>query len=101
MLVVQTSLRYELWNGDIDFGKWVPLEAFRYLPFRFNLSMNNDVGVANDPFNAYPNPLNRRALWGGGFGLDFIFYYDFVFSLQYSRNILGEGGIFLDFSAGL
>ncbi len=100
--ILRSNLRFEIWRGNIEFGEWVFIEAFRTLPFRVNLSLANDVGVANDPFvNRQVNPLSNRLLYGGGLGLDFIFYYDFVFRVSYQYNDLGEGGFIVDFSLGL
>ena len=100
--MLRSNLRFEIWRGNIEFGKWVFIEAFRTLPFRLNLSVANDIGVANDPFaNRQVNPLSNRLLYGGGVGLDFIFYYDFVFRVSYQYNDLGEGNLILDFSLGL
>ncbi|PSR15253.1 MAG: hypothetical protein DA408_02210 [Bacteroidetes bacterium] len=99
MALLRSNLRFQIWRGNISFGKWVFIDSFRELPFRFNLSLSNDLGIVNDPFGTRSgNPLNNQLLWGGGLGLDFVFYYDFVFRLQYSVNELGEGGFFLDFN---
>lgn len=98
---LRKSVRFNIWKGNITFGKWVFLESFRELPFHFNLSMSSDLGYANSPFNTQPNPLNNQLLWGGGMGIDLVFYYDFVLRLQYSGNRIGDRGFFLDFDIGI
>lgn len=98
---LRKSVRFNIWKGNITFGKWVFLESFRELPFHFNLSMSSDLGYANSPFNTQPNPLNNQLLWGGGVGIDLVFYYDFVLRLQYSANKIGDRGFFLDFELGI
>ncbi|WP_367391666.1 BamA/TamA family outer membrane protein [Lewinella sp. LCG006] len=98
---LRKSVRFNIWKGNITFGKWVFLESFRELPFHFNLSMSSDIGYANSPFNTQPNPLNNQLLWGGGIGIDLVFYYDFVLRLQYSGNKIGDRGFFLDFELGI
>lgn len=98
---LRKSVRLNIWKGNISFGKWVFLESFRELPFHFNLSMSSDLGYANSPFNTQPNPLNNQLLWGGGIGIDLVFYYDFVLRLQYSANKEGDRGFFLDFELGI
>lgn len=98
---LRKSIRFELWKGDITFGKWVFLESFRQLPFRFNLSLSSDLGYANSPFDNGTNTLNNQLLWGGGIGIDLVFYYDFVLRLQYSVNEIGDRGFFLDFDIGI
>ena len=63
--------------------------------------MSSDLGYANSPFNTQPNTLNNQLLWGGGLGIDLVFYYDFVLRLQYSANKEGDRGFFLDFELGI
>lgn len=95
------NVRFRVWEGDITFGKWVFIEAFRQFPFHLNLTFSNDLGYVNSPFNTRENPLNNQLLWGGGVGLDFVFYYDFVLGIRYNGNHLGDRGIFLDFDIGI
>ena len=98
---LRKNVRFRLWEGDITFGKWVFIEAFRQFPFHFNFSLSSDLGYVNSPFNTRPNPLNNTLLWGGGVGIDLVFYYDFVLRVQYNGNHLGDRGIFLDFEIGI
>ncbi len=95
MALLKTSLRFRLWETGIDFGKLIPISAFRSMPVRFHLSLNNDVGYANDPFTGKHNFLDNRMLWGGGLGLDIVLYYDKVIQIEYSFNDLMENGLFL------
>lgn len=101
MALFRSNLRIQLLKGQLNFGKWVFLEAFRQLPFQINASFSNDIGYVNAPFNQSNSSLSNRVLWGGGVGLDFVFYYDFVFRIQYSVNQFGQTGIFLDFDLGI
>ncbi len=96
--LLKTSLHYSIWEGNLNFGRIVPIQAFRQMPLRLFLSLNNDVGFANSPFNALENPLNNRLMWGGGLGLDIVIYYDKVLQIEYSFNDLLENGLFLHFS---
>ncbi len=92
---LKSNLRWELFNGQINFGKLMPLPAFRTMPLKLYFSVNNDFGYANDPFLKEVNFLNNRLLWGGGFGLDIVLYYDKVIQVEYSFNQLFENGLFL------
>ncbi|MEL7121697.1 MAG: POTRA domain-containing protein [Bacteroidota bacterium] len=95
MIYTKMSLRFEIINRTVKFGKIVPMEAFRLMPLRVMLSINNDLGYVNGPFARDQNPFNNRLLWGRGIGLDFVVYYNKVFSFEYSFNHLNEGGLFL------
>lgn len=101
MGLLRSNLRWQLFKGNVTFGKWVFLESFRKLPFQVNASFSSDLGYVNSPFNTGNNPLNNKLLWGGGAGLDFLLYYNIVFRVQYSVNQRGETGIFLDFDLGI
>lgn len=101
MGVLRSSFRYQLLNQQFNFGRLIPLEAYRRMPLKLYLSLNNDIGYVNDPYDPGQNFLNNRLLWGGGLGLDFIFYYDKVLRFEYSFNHLMEGGLFLHFNLGI
>lgn len=95
--LAKTSLRYELFKKEFNFGKYMPLEQFRLMPLRIYLTLNNDFGYVNAPEYDNYGFLNNKWLWGGGLGLDFVVYYDKVFQIQYSFNDLLEHGLFIHF----
>ena len=95
MVLGRSALRLQLLEWGLDFGKAVPIQAFRKMPVRFYLSLNNDLGYANDPYTGQLNALSNRLLWGGGIGLDIVLYYDKVIQIEYSFNDLMENGLFL------
>ncbi len=93
---VKTSLRYSLLRQELDFGRLMPIRQFRVMPIKLFFSLNGDFGYVNDPFVRRDlNPMSNRPLWGGGPGLDFIFFYDKVLRIEYSFNHLRERGLFL------
>lgn len=96
----KTSLRFEIFNKKINFGKLSPFKALRVMPTRVYLSLNNDFGYANDPFYNINNPISNKMLWGRGVGLDIMVYYALVVQMEYSFNHLGERGVFLHIRAG-
>lgn len=93
----KTSLRFQLFDKKVNWGKFMPLKTFRKMPIRIYLSLNNDTGYVND--NQYPelNPLGNIWLWGGGLGLDIILFHDKVLQIEYSMNHLKEKGLFLHY----
>jgi hypothetical protein len=101
MTLFRSNVRFEVLRGQIEFGKWVFLEAFRQLPFRLNLSLGYDLAYVNSPFNTGNNPLNNRWLSGVAPGLDLILYYDYAFRIQYSYNDQGNGSVVLGFRLGI
>lgn len=101
MAMVNSSLHFRLLSGRINFGKLVPVESFRILPFKLYLAWNNDVGYVNNPYSGANNPFTNTLLWGGGLGLNILLYYDMVFRIEYSFNRRGESGIFFNFNSPL
>ncbi len=93
--ILRSSMRFGLFDLELHFGRTMPIQAFRNMPIRFNLALNNDFGYARNPAARQFNPLNNRVLWGGGIGLDIILYYDKVIRIEYSINDLLEKGLFL------
>ncbi|RMF04418.1 MAG: hypothetical protein D6772_00605 [Bacteroidetes bacterium] len=101
MALLRSNVRFELWRGQIEFGRWVFLEAFRKLPLRLNLSLSYDVAYVNSPFNTGDNPLNNRLFSGVAPGLDLVLYYDYAFRIQYSYSDQGMGSVVLGFRLGI
>lgn len=95
MAYLKSVLRFSLWENEVKFGKIMPIPAFRNMPIRLFLNLNNDFGYVNDPFEKEANFLNNRLLWGAGLGLDIVLFYDKVLKIEYSFNHLFENGLFL------
>ncbi|MCR9286553.1 MAG: BamA/TamA family outer membrane protein [Bacteroidetes bacterium] len=91
----KTSLRFRLASWKYDFGKYMPIKAFKVMPIKLYLAVNNDFGFVNNPFYGENNSLSNELLWGYGVGLDLVIYNDKVFQFEYSANRLGEHGFFL------
>ena len=97
----KTSLRYQLLDRTVYFGDLVPFPNMRQMPYRLYLALNNDMGFANNPYYGDGNKLPNHLLWGYGLGLDLVVYYNKVFRLEFSRNRLGENGVFLHWAVVL
>jgi outer membrane protein assembly factor BamA len=98
--VLKTSFHYELVNHTFELGKFMPFKAFKTLPIKIYLTLNNDLGYANDPYYAINNPLTNRLLYGHGFGLDIVAWYNKIARLEYSWNDLGQSGFYLRIDSG-
>ena len=95
MAIWRAGVRREIFRTKINLGKYAILEAFRRVPIRLLVAFQFNQGIANSPFAGEGNSLNNRLLTGMSAGLDAVFFFDMVGSLQYNRNHLGEDGIFL------
>jgi hypothetical protein len=91
----KSSLRYELFNSSINWGRLMIFDGLRTMPLKFYLVLHNELGYVNNPFYRTGNPLSNELLWGTGIGLDMVIYYNKVFNFEISRNHLGEIGFFL------
>ena len=89
------SLRFQLFDRVVDWGEYMRLENFKRMPLKFFLVLHGEAGYVNDPFYQQGNPLSNEWLRSFSLGFDTVLYYDKVFNIEYSRNHLGEDGIFL------
>ena len=94
---LKTSLRYQLFNKEINWRKMMLIPQFRVMPLQIYLSLNNDTGIVNDNQFSDLNSFGNRWLYGGGLGLDFVFYNDKIVQFQYSVNHLGQNALFLHY----
>jgi hypothetical protein len=64
------------------------------IPFRIFLKAYGDAGYA---YNKQPGNsiFNNKLLHTYGAGVDIVTFYDLVIKIEYSRNQIGEAGIFL------
>ncbi len=76
----------------------IPFEQFSTFPLEIYLKTHFDAGYVR---NNLPDLLNDRlvntVIYGGGVGLDFVTFYDFVVRTEYSFNSQGEAAFFLNF----
>lgn len=98
--LLKTAFHVQIFDRTFNLGKYMPLQAFRVFPIKLYFSLNSDLGYANDPYYAELNPLANRLLWGYGFGLDLIAYYNKTARFEWSWNDRGENGFFLRINTG-
>jgi len=89
------QIAYKLFDTKFTIGKKSPIPQFREMPFRMFLSFAFEAGQANDPYTGGENPLANEWLYGGGPGVDFVLYNNFLFQFSISTNHLGETGFFI------
>lgn len=93
----KASLRYQMLDLELNFGKLALIEAFKKIPLKVYLTLNTDHGYVNNPRFSDTNSFANDYLRSYGVGLDFLVYYSRVIELEYSVNHLGERGFFLHF----
>jgi hypothetical protein len=64
------------------------------IPFRIYARAFSDLGFSYNK-TVKDNFLVNRMMYTGGFGLDIVTFYDFIFCIDYSFNQLGQKGLFL------
>jgi len=94
----KTTLRFQLLDKRMDWGKYMPISAFREMPLKVYLVLNNDFGYVNSTQFNDLNSLGNTPLWGGGVGLNFVVFYDKVIRVEYSMNHLLEKGLYLHYN---
>ena len=73
----------------------MPIKAFRQMPFGVFLTSYADMGYIEDNTQSnFDTRLKGQGLIGYGMGLNIIGFYDMLLRIEYSRNHLGEDGIF-------
>ena len=90
--ITKVSLKYRVWESMLKWSNFLPIQD---MPFQVWLAANFDAGNTNDPFYNENNDFTNRWLYGGGLGLNLLFYNTILFRVECSVNHLGEKGVFL------
>ena len=98
--LLKTAAHIQIFDRTFNLSRVMPLNAFKNFPLKAYISLNNDLGYANDPHYGDLNPLSNHLLWGYGFGLDIIAYYNKSARFEWSWNDRGESGFFLRINTG-
>ncbi|UZR92698.1 BamA/TamA family outer membrane protein [Chondrinema litorale] len=100
--LTKNTLRFKFLDEKMDAGKFIPIDQFNVIPIEMYFKGYIDVGyVRNSTTNFYNEALSNKPLWGTGFGLDIVTFYNAVIRLEYSFNSRNENGFFLYFSSDL
>jgi hypothetical protein len=98
-LLARTSWRYKVLNKKYNISKAIGMKAFRILPLTIYTRFTTDLGMTWDR-NAklISNPLNKTLLVGYGPALDILLYNNYILSIEYSLNHLGDTGLYFESS---
>ena len=84
--LARNNLKYQLINTNIHF-KFLKIKQFNTVPIGIYPNVFFDYGYVQS-FNVSENKskLANRSIYGGGFGLDFVTYYNMVIRFNYAYN---------------
>lgn len=90
------ELKYAIVPRSMFHLEGIPFKRFQDMPFGLYLSAFGDFGyIADESFNDQDAFLKDKLLTGYGLGLNVIGIYDFLLRIEYARNHLAEGGLYL------
>jgi len=99
--LAKANLRYQLIKPNVFHAPINAFKKFRSFSYALYVGPFIDAGYVQDNYFAKLNPLSNQLLIGGGFGIDVVTYYDYVFRMEFSVNKLNQPGIYLHFNAPL
>jgi outer membrane protein assembly factor BamA len=79
-LLLKNNLKFRLLPTFVKKFNFIPSEKFSTIPFSFYLNAFYDMGYVDDQQYFQNNSLTNTLLPGYGIGIDFVSYYDVVFS---------------------
>lgn len=97
-VIASTALRYQFWQKVVDFGKFMPVRAFKLMPIASNFRFVYNTGYANEPTYKKTNNLNNTWLNGYGLALDILILNNYLFAIEYNFNQIGDRGLYLQSS---
>jgi len=97
-LIASTALRYQFWQKVVDFGRFMPVKAFKLMPIASNIRFVYNTGYAYEPTYKQTNALNNTWLNGYGVALDFLLLNNYLFAIEYNFNQIGDRGLYLQSS---
>lgn len=84
--LARNNLKFQLVNSKIQL-KFLKIKQFNTIPIGIYPNIFMDYGyVQNSYANVNKSKLANRSIYGGGFGLDFVTYYNMVVHLSYVLN---------------
>lgn len=98
-LLFKTNLKFTLMKTKVVSLPLRISEKFKNVPNAFYLNAGFESGYVRDNRYSQSNTLANQYQFGYGLGLDYVTYYNLVFSVEYSVNKMGESGFFLHFAA--
>ncbi len=99
MLVFKSKFKYNFFNRTIFPGGWLKINKLKSgTPIRSYLTGALEWGYVHDPLYYQDNPFANRPLNSLSLGLDVLFYYNFIYTMELSMNHLKEIGLFLHYN---
>ena len=99
-LWTKSALKFKTVDKVLKLGKFMPLRAMKNFPVRCYLRFSYENGYSYEPTYTTTNNFNNRWLNGYGPAFDILLYNNFLFSVEYNSNHLGERGVFYKSSFG-
>lgn len=96
--IASSALRYQFWKKIVNFGKYMPVKAFKLLPIAANIRCVYNTGFAYEPTYKATNDLNNKWLNGYGVALDILMLNNYLFAIEYNFNQIGDRGLYLQSS---
>ncbi|WP_299253298.1 BamA/TamA family outer membrane protein [uncultured Cytophaga sp.] len=101
-LLSKVNFKYKLFDWNVNLNNF-PEKRFAKIPLMVYFKTYVDMGYVWDNRSSVYALGNihyaNTYLPGGGFGLDFVTYYDFVIRVEYSVNRDMQSGVFINFKA--
>lgn len=92
--LVQQGVSYRVFDAGQVQLQGVPNSKINTIPLALYFNTFTDAGYVSTPAVVAGNQLPERLLASAGVGLHLVTYYDRVFTLEYTRNLRGQGGFF-------
>jgi hypothetical protein len=99
--LIKTGYRFKAFDFSMNFGRLIPFKALRVIPFKIYLKWNMGAGYLDNPDFGFGNSLANRWIFGGGPGVDIVAFYGLTGKFEFSRNSLGQSGLFLHYKMNL
>jgi len=94
-----SNLKYELVPKRIVQLPFIRSEKFGKLFYSMYANLIFDAGYISDNQTSWKNPLANKFIFGTGFELDFVTYYDMVFGFEYTINRENQKNFFISLVA--
>ncbi|TAF67015.1 MAG: hypothetical protein EAZ55_04955 [Cytophagales bacterium] len=94
----KNTLKYK-WIDTRKTLRFIPLKQFRTMPIAVYITGFLDLSYVDDRFfTDVSSRFSNQWIYGSGIGLDFVTYYNSLFSIDCSTNVSGEIGVFFNYS---
>jgi outer membrane protein assembly factor BamA len=99
--VIKSQLKYGLLENKTFKMKALKANGFNKIPLSIYLGSYFDLGYVASKKGSTFGFLENELIYGGGFSLDFVSYYDMVLRTEFSINRMNEKGLFIHFIASI